>query len=96
MMMVVVVDWMFLNFDFLIPYLLETLYWAVVSFPVMGSCTVARFSYSALHTAKIKTAEDGRRTRTHTHNTNKDMDRGSANREKKRKEKEKGHFTVIF
>ncbi len=29
------------------PYLLETLYWAVVSFPVWGSCTVARLSYSS-------------------------------------------------
>lgn len=93
-MMVVVLVWMFLNFDYLIPYLLETLYWAVVSFPVMGSCTVARFSYSALHMAKTETAEDGRETRPHTH---KDTDRESAEGEREgKKREEKGHFNVIF
>lgn len=34
-----------LKFFPLLPYLLDTLYWAVVNFPVSGSCTVARLSY---------------------------------------------------
>lgn len=34
-----------LKFSPLLPYLLDTLYCAVVNFPVSGSCTVARLSY---------------------------------------------------
>lgn len=34
-----------LKFSALLPYLLDTLYCAVVNFPVSGSCTVARLSY---------------------------------------------------
>lgn len=36
---------MWLKFSPLLPYLLDTLYCAVVNFPVSGSCTVARLSY---------------------------------------------------
>lgn len=36
---------LFLEFSALLPYLLDTLYCAVVNFPVSGSCTVARLSY---------------------------------------------------
>lgn len=48
------------------PYLLETLYWAVVSFPVWGSCTVARLNYSSFpsrRTRKVqnKTRKKGRK-----------------------------------
>lgn len=34
-----------LKFSPVLPYLLDTLYCAVVNFPVSGSCTVARLSY---------------------------------------------------
>lgn len=43
------------------PYLLETLYWAVVSFPVWGSCTVARLNYSSSRRHEDMEEEENRR-----------------------------------